>query len=142
MGTVLPLQRTASPLDRPVQGLSLITDARAKGLAKLGITTVRDLLLHLPRRNDDTRDVQPLRALRPGAGEQVVRARVGAITSRRSQRGILLTVARLWDEEGAEARAIWFHEQHVRDNLHDGDDVVLRGKARADRYGLTLQNPE
>ncbi|MFN2568963.1 MAG: hypothetical protein ABR564_05105, partial [Candidatus Dormibacteria bacterium] len=54
---------------RPSSSITEVHDIgpqHARRLERLGVHTVRDLLFHLPRRYEDTRDVLPLAALRPG----------------------------------------------------------------------------
>jgi len=58
-----------------VQYLRGVGPARAGLLGRLGIQTVRDLLLHLPRRHEDRRNPTPLFGLREGI-EQAAIARI------------------------------------------------------------------
>ncbi len=53
-------------LDLPLSRIVGIGQVQAQRLEKLGLTTVQDLLFHLPRRYEDTRETVPLRALQPG----------------------------------------------------------------------------
>ena len=71
-------------LDTPVERLAGVGPRQAARLAKLGLHTVRDLLLHLPRRYEDTREVIPLASLLPGNEVQTVRARLVRVSSRRT----------------------------------------------------------
>ena len=56
MGRILKLPSACWP-ETPVAGLPGVGPARARGLGRLGIVTASDLLLHLPRRYEDTRDL-------------------------------------------------------------------------------------
>ncbi|HKF27974.1 MAG TPA: helix-hairpin-helix domain-containing protein, partial [Candidatus Binataceae bacterium] len=53
-------------LETSVATLSGIGPKRAAALAERGITTVRDLIFHLPSRYQDWRHLTPLNALVPG----------------------------------------------------------------------------
>ena len=61
-------------LELPLQRITGIGPRQAQRLEKLGLTTVRDLLFHLPRRYEDTRATVPLRELQPGIVQTVARA--------------------------------------------------------------------
>ena len=50
----------------PVQFVKGVGPKRAEQLATLGLTTVDDLLFHLPFRYEDRRDVRTITMLRPG----------------------------------------------------------------------------
>jgi len=115
---------------------------QAQRLHRLGIATVRDLLFHLPRRYEDTREVHPLRDLRPGPETQTVRARVLHISLRRSpRRGMMLVEADL-EDDGARASAIWFNQPFLAKQIQRGDELLLSGKVEfSNRGGLTLRNP-
>ena len=65
-------------LDTPVQFLKGIGDKRAEALARLGVHTAQDLLLHLPHRYIDASSVTPLAQAR--VGDDV--ACVGTVTSK------------------------------------------------------------
>lgn len=57
---------TEAPEARPVTALRGVGDALAEKLAKLGITTIQDLLFLLPLRYEDRTRVVPIGSLRPG----------------------------------------------------------------------------
>ena len=129
--------RLDSTVDR-VPGIGALYTPR---LAKLGIATVKDLLLHLPRRYEDTRDVVALSQLRPGSEPQTVHARVVRVGMRRSPKQGKPLVEATLEDDGAVASAIWFHPTFLR-RVHAGDELVLSGKVRMDRGGaLQFQSP-
>ena len=55
-----------SQLDRPVQFLKGVGPKRADSFGRLGISTARDLLYHVPRRYDDASTVEPIGQLQVG----------------------------------------------------------------------------
>ena len=138
----MPLPVALPGLDTPVDRVPGIGPRHVTRLARLGIATVRDLLLHLPRRYDDTRDVQPLAALRPGPEVQTVRARVRRVSQRRSQRRHMALVEAVLEDGGHTASAVWFNQPFLVRRLHAGDEVLLSGKVKAGPRGLSMQNPE
>ena len=139
---VLRLTPGAPAPETPVITLPGINTVRAAQLRRLGILTVRDLLLHLPRRYEDTRDVRPLAELHPGSDAQTVRARVRRISQRRSHRRHISLVEAVLEDDGAIAHAIWFNQPFLMGKLHEGDELLLSGKVDWSRGGLTLRNPQ
>ncbi len=128
--------------ETPVTDLAGVGPRQAQRLQRLGIATVRDLLFHLPRRYEDTREVHPLRDLRPGPEAQTVRARVLHVSLRRSpRRGMMLVEADL-EDDGARASAIWFNQPFLAKQIQRGDELLLSGKVELNSRGaLTLRNP-
>ncbi|MHC4592556.1 MAG: DEAD/DEAH box helicase, partial [Planctomycetota bacterium] len=59
-------QHTADPFEQEVRYVKGVGPKRAAVLARLGIKTVRDLLLHLPRDHEDRRHPRPIAGLRVG----------------------------------------------------------------------------
>src|SRR3989442_13497243 len=56
------------PLKKPVQFMKGVGPRRAEQLARLGISTVEDLLYHIPFRYQDRRGVKKIRDLTLGGG--------------------------------------------------------------------------
>ncbi|MFN2450814.1 MAG: ATP-dependent DNA helicase RecG [Candidatus Dormibacteria bacterium] len=137
-----PTQAAAAPgLDTPVDQLAGVGARQGQRLARLGIATVRDLLYHLPRRYEDTRDIAPLASLQPGA-EQTVRATVAGVTLRRSPYKRMVLVEAALEDGGSRASAVWFNQPFLARQLAAGQELVLSGKVEAGRSGLTLRNPK
>jgi ATP-dependent DNA helicase RecG len=133
----------ASPnADTPVDRVTGIGPRYAARLARLGITTVRDLLFHLPRRYEDTRDVISLAALHPGGDAQTVRARVRRISQRRTPYKRMALVEAVLEDDGHTASAVWFNQPYLVRRIHAGDELLLSGKVEFARSGLSFRNPE
>src|SRR5215831_20778028 len=97
-------------LDAPAGSLRDIGPKTAKLLGKLGIKTVRDLLLTLPFGWEVYTD-SPIAALVPGTQATVVGTIVSIqlVTTRR--KGIRIVEAAVADDSGAQMRAAWFHSE-------------------------------
>ncbi len=134
----------ADPLDTEL-GFSNLPSAltlRRAG-ARLGMRTVRDLLLWLPRRYDDLRTVYDLAALRFVEPDTVVSARarvVGLHAGRTARRGVAVVTARLADETGV-AEAQWYGRQYVDRRIREGDELLFSGKLRKRGHVVLLDNP-
>jgi ATP-dependent DNA helicase RecG len=133
-----------SLLDQSLRATRLASGKPLRLLGSRGITTVRDLLFHLPRRYDDFSRPLTLRQLREqqfegpvSATVELVDLRVEAGFRRRVQR----TVARLRDETG-EGEAIWFGRRFIERRLKAGDRVALSGKVELRGWLPRFQNPE
>src|SRR5262245_19443600 len=88
------------PLKKPVQYVKGVGPKRAEQLARLGISTVEDLLYHIPFRYQDRREIRKIRDLRGGEEGATVGqlVRMGRRFVSRSRRWVLEAVVR--DETG------------------------------------------
>ncbi|MGB9724543.1 MAG: ATP-dependent DNA helicase RecG [Chloroflexia bacterium] len=140
-----PHRRVPSPpkgmtLDTPLEKAGGIYGTYLRGLKRLGLQTVRDLLYHFPRRYDDYTSLKPIHALMYGATETVI-ATVEEVEQRRTQSGRLLISARVRDETGS-IEAVWFNQPYLLKSLKPGMKVVLSGRVEQFRGRLTLESPE
>lgn len=133
----------AGLLDTPV-GQLLGKAAAVRRLKALGVTNVRDLLFHLPRRYDDFSRPMSLRSLAEQPPEGPVSATVEIVSldvqpgfRRRVQR----TVARVRDETG-EGEAVWFGRRYIERRLRAGMLVALAGKVDVRGWLPRFANPE
>jgi ATP-dependent DNA helicase RecG len=111
--------------------------------SRIGLVSVRDLLLWLPRRYDDLRVLYPLQALRFVAPDTIVSARATVTrvrAGRTARRGIRVTTADLADETGT-AEAQWYGRQYVERRLREGDDLLFSGKLKKRGATVVLDNP-
>jgi len=126
----------------PVQHVKGVGPRRAAALAEAGVTTVEDLLLHVPKRYEDRRSFTRVADLAPGRRVSVAGAIVAA--SLRRARRFMLFELRLDDETGC-LRALWFNQPYLKDALQVGRRVVLFGEVERDARGgrlLLMSSPE
>ena len=128
-------------LDLPLSRIVGIGRVQAQRLEKLGLSTVQDLLFHLPRRYDDTRETVPLRALQPGY-VQTAQVRIRNISARQTPYKKMVLVEATLEDDGAVATAVWFNQRFLLKQLHPGDELLVNGKVEQSRTGLTFRNPE
>ena len=101
-------------------------------LRRAGIGTVEDLLFHLPRRYEDVRELRGLRWIAQAHPDGAVSARATVVDVQVSQtfrRRVRVVTARLRDDEGAEATAVWYGRRYVERRLRAGDRIVVTGRA-------------
>ncbi len=125
---------TAPPsnaLDVSIRHLRGVGEESAPLLERMGIRTIGDLLWHLPSRYVDFSRFRPLRSLVPDE-EQSAIAVLGAIFTRRSARGTLMTEAELLEEDGTPSpvRAVWFGRVFVKEKHRLGERVRISGKVK------------
>lgn len=111
---------------------------------KLGLSTVRDLLFHLPRRYQDLREVRTAAELATVEEGTVASARLEVVSLRLEQtfrRRLQRTVALLRDETG-EVEATWFGRRFIERRLKEGQWVVLSGKVRRRGFSVGLDDPD
>ena len=129
-------------LDAPVSNLHDIGAANAKRLAKLGIATIRDLLLTLPFGWDTYGSPMAIASLLPGVQATVVGTVTSIAPKITKYKRMKLTEATIRDDSGEMIRVAWFNQQFVARQLHKGDRVAVAGMVKSG-YGGTpeMQNP-
>ena len=128
-------------LDDPVSYLSGVGDETEARLARLGIATIRDLLLFFPRRHEDFSSITPIAFVRPGI-KTTVRGRIYDIGARQTKyKRMVLTEAILGDDSGTTLRVVWFNQPWLAKSLHKGDEIYLAGEADLNG-GLVMKNPD
>ena len=120
-------------LDATVDQVPDIGAKNRKLLEKLGIDTVRDLLLTLPY-TWETFAPSPISALAPGSQASVVGTIVSIHATTTRQRRIRLVEATVADDSGVPMRAVWFHSPFILKQLHAGDRVRFSGAVERNRY--------
>lgn len=116
-------------LDTPLNEKLKTTKAHLKKLEELGVRTVRDLLLYLPRRYTDSIAIRPIASVK--VGELVtVRGTLRSISTRSALRKRMgITTALISDESGS-IEATWFNQAYLANMFAKGEEVMLTGKPR------------
>ena len=130
-------------LESPVQFVKGVGPQRAEALAKLGVKTALDLLLHLPMRYEDRREFVRVAELRPGM-RVAVSGEVKVAGLRRARR-LTIYELRLDDGSGRLLKAIFFNQPFLKDVLPAGKRVVLFGLVERDAMAsrlLVMRSPQ
>jgi ATP-dependent DNA helicase RecG len=125
-----------TPLDR----LPGVTPTRRDLLARLGLQTIGDLLLHLPRSYEDLTDVRSIRGLTAGK-IQTVRGEVVEIEGRRLDDGRAVVSVVLSDNGKNCLEGIWFNQAGAARRFRYGQWVSFSGKPRRYRDHWQINNP-
>ena len=103
-----------------------IGPARAASLERLGVRTIADAVLLMPRRYEDRRSFTPIGRLRPGETASVL-GRVKAAAVGRTRRGIPYCEMLLDDRSGTLV-ARWYRQPYLTQTFRPGLQVILTGK--------------
>ena len=117
-------------LDTPVQFVKGIGPQIAATLAEKRITTVEDLLYHLPFRYEDRLHPRPLSELVPGEMASVIAEVRGTVLLRtRSMPIFEMTVG----QNLSALKCMWFHGTYLEGRFKAGQMVALYGKVEPSR---------
>ncbi len=127
-----------------VQYLKGVGPRRAETLAASGISTVGDLLQHLPFRYEDRRRILPVAEAEPGEDAVLVGRirRVREIPLRGRGRRSMLEA--LFDDDSGWLSLVWFHRaSYFRKKIEEGDRWLVTGRVESSRRGgLQIVHPE
>ncbi|HVW76269.1 MAG TPA: ATP-dependent DNA helicase RecG [Alloacidobacterium sp.] len=119
-------------LETQVQYVKGIGPQIAQSLAAKGITTVEDLLYHLPFRYEDRLHPMPLSQLKAGEMASVIgEVRGTALLRTRSMPIFEMTVG----QGLSSLKCMWFHGTYLKDRFKHGQMLALYGKVEPSRSG-------
>lgn len=126
-------------LDEGVSRVRLVSPARARALAGLGISTVRDLVSHYPRRYIDMSSVEAVATAR--IGEQcTVRGRIHALQLKRPRPRLPLVEVTVVDGTGT-LMVTAFRQPWLMDTLKPGMSVAVAGTLEFNYGFKRMTNP-
>ena len=137
--TIAKAAAAESPESRPITALRGVGDALAAKLARLGITTIQDLLFLLPLRYEDRTHVVPIGSLRHG-DRAVVEAEVQlAEIAFRGRRQLL---CRIGDGSGWLTLRFFHFSNAQHQQMSRGTRLRCYGEIRRGPTGLEIVHPE
>jgi len=113
-------------LDTPLRFVTGIGPQRAKLLAKLGLDTVEDVLLHLPSRHEDRSQIVPLGRITEGESRTCAGTIRGVSPPPRGRARAPLSVL-LGDDTGF-LTAVWFNQPYLERVFQRGQRLIVHGK--------------
>ena len=139
-GELLNRQAATAGLDSmPVTALKGVGPRNAEKLARVGVSTVQDILFHLPFRYQDRTRLLPIGALRPG-DSAVVEGEIELADIRFGRRRSLLV--RLADGSGALTLRFFHFSNAQKASLVRGARLRCFGEVRNGPSGPELVHPE
>ena len=131
----------ASPWRQPVTTLWGVGPERAQQLARLGIRTVEDLLLHRPRRYEDRRKFLPIRQLEKGVAA-TVRGTVVAAGMKRWRQGTRSMFECILEDGSGRLHCRWWQAYPWMEEYYTvGREFMVFGKVEPLKP-LTVDHPE
>ena len=127
-------------LSTPLQFVKGVGPRRASEFQRVGLFTVEDLLLRLPRRYEDRANVVAIGRIRAGERVTVIGEVVTSGIRPTRRPGFRLFELVIRDGSGV-ARAVFPNQGFLRDVFHPGQQVVLFGAVEF-RQGLQISNPD
>jgi RecG-like helicase len=122
-------------LEQPVRFLKGIGPSRAAQLESIGLTTVEDLLFHLPFRYEDRRAIQRIRDTSVGATATCI-GRLTKLRTRFNLRRRSQTLSAVLIDESAALNLFWYRAPvYLVQRLTEGARLLVHGKIEADPRG-------
>ena len=122
---------------REIPGIGV---ARAEQLARLGLHTVNDLLLHRPRRYEDRRHIRSIRDLDVGEAAST-RGRIVAQGLKRYRKGAKSVFEFVLEDATGRLHCRWWNLPFMENYFKVGDEVMVYGKLR-ELKPRTMDHPE
>ncbi|MBT4120061.1 MAG: ATP-dependent DNA helicase RecG [Candidatus Peribacter sp.] len=127
-------------LTTPLSKVLRTTKDYIEVLDSMGLHTVEDLLLYLPRAHEDLSLMHTLGSA-PLDTKVTISGIVDTLKLIRTRTGKQLVTGKFLDSEGTSCEVIWFNQPHIKRMLSDGQDTVLTGKLVENGYKLQMQSP-
>lgn len=131
----------ADSLSVPIYSITRLSTIHAKGLERLGIFTIKDLLYHFPFRYEDSRNVVPISYLKGGEAVTIYGV-MDNIKVRRSFKGHIPMTEGYVIDLGGKIRVVWFNQAYIGKMYPTGTKVKLSGVIKEDSKGVFLSNPK
>lgn len=124
----------------PLSKITSIKKTLLPKLEKLSITTIGDLLHHIPARYDDFSMITSIAAIQPER-TYTVEGIVISFSSKRSwKRKLPITEVIIEDKTGS-IQAVWYNQRFLAETLREGVRIRLSGKVSLAKDTLLFQSP-
>jgi len=135
-----PTENKTSPLAAPVSSLWGVGGERAAQLARLGVLTIEDLLLHAPRRYEDRRHFRKIAELTKDE-PFTARGTIVAQGLKRFRGGNKSVFEFILDDGSARLHCRWWNLPFMEKYFEVGDEVFVFGKL-VETKPRTMDHPE
>ncbi len=125
----------------PVSILPKIGPVYSDLLKKLGIFTIKDLILHYPFRYDDYSNIVEAKDLKEGEPVTVI-GEVTSISNALTKNRKKLTQVSVNDGSGKVAHAVWFNQFYISQSIKKGDRIAISGKPQFFGNKLVISSPD
>ncbi|MGE5328731.1 MAG: ATP-dependent DNA helicase RecG [Deltaproteobacteria bacterium] len=131
---------TQTILDKPIQYIKGVGEARAKLLYKLGIKTVEEMLYYFPRDYEDRVKIKKIIELYDEQPACFKASVISGITETRPRKGLAIQKLLVNDETGA-CVLTWFNQSYLKDTFKTGTQFMFFGKPSKKFGHLEIQSP-
>ncbi len=131
---------TNDVLNKSIQYVKSVGEARAKLFHRLGLYTVGDVITHFPREYEDRSIIKKIIDIQDNetcAFEGIIMSRV---SESRPRRGLTIYKVHVKDETGSIV-ATWFNRHFISNSLQVGETYMFYGKASRRFRNFEMQNP-
>ena len=128
-------------LHTPLERVLHTTKDHLRVLEELGIRTVGDLLLYLPRTHEDLSTMATL-ATAPLGEKVTIQGSVSKMKLAYTRTKKRIVTAKFTDHEGGIADVAWFNQPHIMRMLKEGDEVAFTGKLMEKGRTIVWQSPQ
>lgn len=129
-----------NPWQQPLNHLLGVGPERSSQLARLGLRTVADLLVHRPRRYEDRRHFKKIAEIRVG-GPTTVFGTVVAMGVKTFRKGTKSVFELVLDDGSARLHCRWWNLPFMEKYFNIGDQVLAYGKVESFKP-RTIDHPE
>ncbi|WP_312583959.1 ATP-dependent DNA helicase RecG [Atlantibacter sp.] len=123
----------------PLSALTGVGASQSSKLAKIGLHTVQDLLLHLPLRYEDRTQLYPIGELLPGIYATVEGE---VLNSNITFGGRRMMTCQITDGTGILTMRFFNFNAAMKNSLATGRRVLAYGEAKRGKYGAEMIHPE
>lgn len=127
-------------LSTPLSAVLRTTAEFLRSADEIGLRTVGDFLLYLPRSHEDISAVTTLTQV-PLNEKVTLLGMISGLKTVRTRTRKTLVQARFTDMEGGIADVVWFNQPHIMRMLADGQEVALTGKVALQGRKLQIVSP-
>lgn len=127
-------------INAPVATLPYVGSVLAKRLSKLEISSIRDLLYHVPFRYDDLREITKISSF-PLGETKTIKAEVIAFKNQYTNNGKAIQVAEIYDGTG-KINCIWFNQRYLPRTLPVGTVAYFAGELTWWKKNKAIYSPD
>ena len=127
-------------LNTDVRFVRGVGEARAKSLAKLGITDLKSLISYFPRAYEDRRESHRIAELQVGERACVTAMVASEPKLSRIRKGLELVKLRVVDESAA-LELTYFNQSYLKNTFHVGESYTFYGTVEGTLLRRTMTNP-
>ncbi len=125
----------------PVGKLKGVGKVRAEQLARLGISTIGDLIYLFPRAYENRSIVHRLSKFDIDKSASYMLTVASTVSDARIRKGLTISKFRAFDESGS-CEIIFFNSPYIKDVFHIGDEFRFWGKPTFKKGKLQFTNPK